>query len=65
MSLLRYAAIAALPPDQGWAALLEHFTEEERGLLAASADQINALPPDRRLALAKAIAQFARNRVSS
>jgi len=62
---LSHDEIVALPDRDRFAAILEHFTEDERAVLAAVADQINAMPTERQLALAKAIAKFAKNRVSN
>ncbi len=62
---LTRAEIIALPEDQGFAAILEHFTEDERAVLAEAADQINALPADKRLELAQKVAEFAKNRVTN
>ncbi len=65
MPRLSRAEIGALPEDKRFAAILEHFTDDERELLASVADQINALPAAKQLEMAQQLAAFSHQRIAN
>lgn len=65
MGKLSRAEIGVLPEGQRFAAILEHFTENERALLASVADQINALPEEKQLEMAQQLAAFSHQRIAN